>query len=287
MDIVSDWRLRTFRVVLPDSIEDGVRIPLVIVLHGAGTNGKIIEGHTGFSRLAETEGFAVVYPNAHEGKWNDGRFDGIDSKHTRRIDDVAFLKECLEMTLDRFPLDKERIHVVGASNGGMMTHRLLSEATELFAAGAAVISSISDSFYDRMKAKRPVPILMINGTEDAVVPWCGGNIRISRSPSLGRVVSVDDSVALWVRLNGCGPSAGREWLPDVDPDDDIRTWRDVYPPGEAGAEVVFYGVQGGGHTWPGGAQYLSHRIIGRASRDMDATRVIWDFFKGKTNPSGG
>ena len=37
-------------------------------------------------------------------------------------------------------------------------------------------------------------------------------------------------------------------------------------------------IEGGGHTWPGGPQYLPQSIIGRTSRDIDATPTIWEFF---------
>ncbi|MBW1972604.1 MAG: phospholipase, partial [Deltaproteobacteria bacterium] len=40
-----------------------------------------------------------------------------------------------------------------------------------------------------------------------------------------------------------------------------------------------YGIEGGGHTWPGGYQYLPERIIGKSSKDIDASKVIWNFFK--------
>ncbi|NMD03070.1 MAG: phospholipase, partial [Bacteroidales bacterium] len=46
-----------------------------------------------------------------------------------------------------------------------------------------------------------------------------------------------------------------------------------------GTEVILYAVEGGGHTWPGGFQYLPAWIIGKTSRDIDANEVIWAFFK--------
>jgi polyhydroxybutyrate depolymerase len=46
-----------------------------------------------------------------------------------------------------------------------------------------------------------------------------------------------------------------------------------------GTEVILYTVEGGGHTWPGGWQYLPEKIVGKTSRDTDANEVIWDFFK--------
>jgi polyhydroxybutyrate depolymerase len=42
---------------------------------------------------------------------------------------------------------------------------------------------------------------------------------------------------------------------------------------------VVYTIEGGGHTWPGGPQYLPVFLVGKASHNLDATQVIWDFFK--------
>ncbi|MCX6008557.1 MAG: hypothetical protein NTW48_00675 [Chloroflexi bacterium] len=46
-----------------------------------------------------------------------------------------------------------------------------------------------------------------------------------------------------------------------------------------GAEVVLYAIEGGGHTWPGGLQYLPELVIGKTSREFNASEVIWQFFK--------
>jgi polyhydroxybutyrate depolymerase len=67
--------------------------------------------------------------------------------------------------------------------------------------------------------------------------------------------------------------------PDRAPDDQTRVRREVYGSCRDGAEVVLYAVEGGGHTWPGGLQYLPARIVGRTSRDIDASELIWGFFK--------
>jgi polyhydroxybutyrate depolymerase len=44
-------------------------------------------------------------------------------------------------------------------------------------------------------------------------------------------------------------------------------------------EVVVYTIEGGGHTWPGGTQYLPVFLVGKASHNLDGTQVIWEFFK--------
>ena len=60
--------------------------------------------------------------------------------------------------------------------------------------------------------------------------------------------------------------------------DGCRIVRHVYG-GCSGADTVLCEIKGGGHTWPGGPQYLPVSIIGRTCRDFDATERIWDFFK--------
>ena len=81
--------------------------------------------------------------------------------------------------------------------------------------------------------------------------------------------------------NGCSVSPIVTREPDMDPKDGTRVRKEVYGNGKNGTEVILYIIEGGGHTWPGGYQYFNERLIGKTSRDMDANRVIWDFFKKK------
>ena len=45
---------------------------------------------------------------------------------------------------------------------------------------------------------------------------------------------------------------------------------------EDGAEVVLYEIQGGGHTWPGGA-LQPEVMLGKTCRDWNASEAIWQF----------
>ena len=71
---------------------------------------------------------------------------------------------------------------------------------------------------------------------------------------------------------------------DIDPEDGTRASVETFSGGKNGTEVVFYTVEGGGHAWPGGKQYLPVKVIGRVSRDFDATETIWEFFKNHPKP---
>ncbi|MCJ7744103.1 MAG: hypothetical protein MUO99_06035, partial [Dehalococcoidales bacterium] len=95
----------------------------------------------------------------------------------------------------------------------------------------------------------------------------------------GRILSVPDSVKYWVTYNQCSATPVITMEADTDPQDGTRVREEVYGQGKDGTEVILYAIEGGGHTWPGGLQYLSEVIIGRTSRDIDANAVIWDFFK--------
>jgi polyhydroxybutyrate depolymerase len=48
--------------------------------------------------------------------------------------------------------------------------------------------------------------------------------------------------------------------------------------------VILIRLEGGGHTWPGGLQYLPERLIGGVCRDFDATELIWTFFRRHSKP---
>ena len=111
-------------------------------------------------------------------------------------------------------------------------------------------------------------------TEPGTFPYQGGTVARNR----GETISVADIVRLWVTHDRCPDRPETALLPDRDPADGTRVRRSVYGPCAARTEVALYAIEGGGHTWPGGPQYLPVAIIGRTSRDIDATRLIWDFF---------
>ena len=127
---------------------------------------------------------------------------------------------------------------------------------------------------------RPVSVLAINNTEDPLVPYEGGEIIGGfRKIKLGKVLSVDESIAFWIERNMCSATPVVTEEPDLDPKDGTRVTRKDYINGTDGTEVILYSVEGGGHTWPGGIQYLPAWIIGKTCKDFDANEVIWSFFK--------
>ncbi|MCP4645877.1 MAG: prolyl oligopeptidase family serine peptidase [bacterium] len=269
---------RTYRVHLPPSFAKDGATPLVLVLHGAGGTGVRMERLTGFNTLADREEFVVAYPDGLDHQWNDGRGTTCSSSSKDALpDDVGFLTALIDRLVATHGLDAERVYVTGVSNGGMMSYRLVCERADVFAAAAPVIGNVPVNIADTCASAQPMPMLIVNGTADPLVPWDGGEVT-ALGLSCGEVLSVEESVGLFVDRNGCAAPGVVEALDDLDPDDGVLVTRTTYGSGCVGAEVVLYTLDGGGHVWPGRAQYAPVWLIGPTTQDMDATETIWAFF---------
>ncbi|GMW03562.1 MAG: hydrolase [Candidatus Hydrogenedentota bacterium] len=275
-ELQHDGQVRTYRLYVPP-VQTKAPVPLLVGLHGGGGNGTQFGRGVGFDALALSEGFIAVYPDAIEGNWNDGREDPAIESQRLGIDDVGFIRALVAHLASTQSIDASRIYVTGPSNGGMMTLRLACEASDVFAAAAPVIGNMPSALTPNCLPANSMPIQFINGMDDPLVPWEGGNVVVNGRPR-GMVDSVEDSVALWAQFNACDAPQPEEWLPDVDPSDGTRVWKRSYLNGTDGAEVILYGIQGGGHDWPGSkGSSLREGITGNTSQDIEATPLIWEF----------
>jgi polyhydroxybutyrate depolymerase len=251
--------------------------PIVIALHSGGGRARAFSTFTGFNKLADADGFIVAYPEGIEGNWNDGRSRVGNRALVDNIDDVGFILAIAQALAKDFAVDPKRVYVVGMSSGGVMALRAACDAADKIAAVAAVAAALPVRMKPLCNPSAPISVLIMNGSEDPVMPWRGGEIRLGLE-RLGRVISTDDTMTFWAEHDGCVTTPAVEDLPDKDPGDNTVVRRSVFPQCQA-AEVVLYTVDRGGHTWPGGPQYLPQAAVGRVTKDIDATAVIWDFFK--------
>ncbi|NLV43901.1 MAG: hypothetical protein GXY07_05305 [Candidatus Hydrogenedentes bacterium] len=274
--VVDGWE-RTFLLHLPPDVDAKEKRALVIVLHPFTGTGKSMERLTGFSALAEEENFIVAYPDGHQRVWNADPV-APSSILGPPADDVTFIAALIDHLIGTCNVDTGRIYVAGASSGGLMTHRVGCALAGRLAAAASVMITLPEGWQDAEQLPEPLPFLMVQGTDDPFFPWQGGTVNqgLFRQSEYQRA---EDSVAFWVRVNKALSPPVSITLPDVDPDDGTTVFRDIYAAGPGGVEVHFYGVNGGGHTWPGGAETWPKFLVGRTSRDIHATRIIWDFFK--------
>jgi len=259
--------IRHYELFVPN---DTPGLPLVIALHGNGGTGRQIERMTSFDSVAAREQFLVAYPDAVDHHWNDGRPE-LDTG----VDDVAFIASLIDEVARDHAIDRTRVYVTGASNGGIMTYRLGCDLTDRIAAIAPVIGNLPATITCAPHA--PLSVLAINGTRDPLVPYNGGSVARDR----GSVLSATLSTEAFARADGCGPASATIEEPDVDRADGSRTRRTSYTC-TAPIAVELLTLAGAGHTWPGGPQYLPRVLIGGTSRDFDGAERIWEFFAAHT-----
>jgi polyhydroxybutyrate depolymerase len=274
---------RTYIIHFPDTYVNSMKVPLVIALHGRGGEGSsmILVTKGGFSKLSDRNGFIVVYPDGIAKGWNDGRIDeeANDRALKENIDDVGFLSALIDRMIKDYNVDPQRVYVTGISNGAIMSYRLACELSGKIAAIAPVDGNIPFMLLHECFPSSPVSVLAINNVDDPLVPFEGGEIMGHfKRVKLGKVLSVNESISFWVRYNSCSDIPLIDQEPDRDPEDGTRVLRKEFTKGRRGTEVILYKIDGGGHTWPGGLQYLPAWLIGKTSRDIDACTVIWNFF---------
>jgi polyhydroxybutyrate depolymerase len=275
-----DGLKRTYVTHVPPSSGKTKPMPLVIALHGGGGTGEKMEKLTlgGFNKLSDREGFVVVYPDGIEAHWNDGRDKVKYRAHREKIDDVGSLSALIDHLAEGGTIDKRRVYVTGISNGTMMSNRLACELTGRVRAIAPVAGNMPYDLVPRCSPSRPIPVLMISGTKDPMMPWAGREAHFLRQ-EFGKVLAVPETIKFWVTHNRCAPAPAVTREPDKDPQDGTRVRKEVYAGCESGTEVILYAVDGGGHAWPGGYRYLPEKLIGKTSADVDANELIWNFFK--------
>ena len=273
---------RSYLVHVPPAHVTRSPLPLVIAVHGAFETAKDMEERTGLSDLADQEGFVAVYPNGMGllgflQHWNAGHCCGKAAADN--VDDVGFLKKVLEDVHKRLPIDKNRIYMVGFSNGGMLAYRFAAENSEILSALAVVAATIGSRsssdvpFWQIPDPNAPLPLIAFHGLDDDAIPAQGGI-----SPKRGgdqSFISVEDSMGFWVRSNGCDsePMLNQIHQNHIR----INTWQGC----RDNADVVLYLMENWQHVWPG-RYYTADLGPENPLKDFDAVDLIWDFFTSHT-----
>jgi polyhydroxybutyrate depolymerase len=276
--VESGGQTRTYLVHLPKNYDRAKHWPVVFVLHGGGGRGQGMDVLTHFDDFADRNGIIGVFPDGITSGWNDGRVAPRLAVHT--ADDVAFISALLDKLESEYSIDSARVYATGISNGGFMSFRLGCELAPRIAAVAPVASTLSNDLAKTCHPARPVPMLMINGTADPLVPYQGGNVFNDG----GAIFSAEASAQKWAQMNGCPSGPVTTTIPSKT-NGGLPTKIFKYSGCKSGADVELHAIERGGHTWPGGFQYLPESLIGKTSREFDANEVIWKFFSTHPQPA--
>jgi len=271
---------RHYEVVVPDGFARPG--PVLFVLHGGTRSGADIRRLTGFDKVGAQRGFATVFPDGLGNQWNDAR-RAPDSQLSEDIDDVGFLKGLAAKLVSDGIADPARIYATGMSNGGMMTFRLACEAADTFAAFAPVIANLPADAEAGCRPLRPVPMVIISGTQDRLVLWQGGPVAGMLPGDRGRTLSSSRTAAIFgERIGKCAEAASEAGLTLQD-GSGITPIRHSYNGCAGDIQVVLYEMQGMGHRWPQArSTHLAGpvgELMGTAPRDFPANRIIWDFLR--------
>jgi polyhydroxybutyrate depolymerase len=159
-----------------------------------------------------------------------------------------------------------------------MSIRLALDLTDKLAAVAPVTAQLSVALAEQTPPL-PISIMIMNGTDDPIVPFDGGEVQLFEfGRGRGEILSTLDTVERFRRYNDCEAVPALVKLPDSEPDDGTAVQIESYTNCADDTEVILVRVVGGGHTWPGGQPYLSPKIVGVVSQEINASEMILDFF---------
>lgn len=195
-------RARDYEVFVPERLSDPAAAPVVMVLHGCLQTEQNMIKETGFTELAERDGFIAVFPFIKSYPFLPPRNRNcwgffIEQQRHEGLGEPADLRRIFDAVEDEFPVDPERRYVAGLSSGAAMAVVMAVAYSEDIAAAGAVAGlpygedacAVQNACFtgiahqplgalvQAMQAeqqsaeeRRLVPIMVIHSTNDMVVP---------------------------------------------------------------------------------------------------------------------
>jgi len=259
----------TYFVHVPKSIDPNKKSPVVFKWHAYTSSPEEFRKLEKVDEVADKAGTIMVYPKSPDGSWDTGsccKFTGANR------DEEVFARELYKEVLGKVCADEKRIYTTGLSNGAMMSQMLACKMSDMFAAAVTVVGTLTIP-KAQCTPKRPIPILMINGTQDPLVGF--------NRPGLAGGLSVPDDHAFWAAKNQCTGE------PETTIDKGKATCKTYKT---CAAEVAFCVAEGMGHCMPGmvkesDTNCLTHGTpLGPPNDDIDGVQMGSDFLLRFTLP---
>jgi polyhydroxybutyrate depolymerase len=261
--IKSNGIYRSYRLYKPLSYNGTSAYPLVINLHGYGSNAYQQQYYSNFMAVADTAKFLIVHPqgtmdNSNQPYWNAG----IAPTGPK---DLQFISELIDSLSLHYTIDPNSIYSTGISNGGFMSNYMACNLSNKITAIASVAGTMFGPWAPSCNPPRPIPVMHVHGTADGTVPYNGMS---------GLILAVDSLMKFWRIHNNCGAAPTFTNLPDIVTSDGCTATRYLWSGGMFGSTNELYSITGGGHTWPGATT-----IVGVTNEDYNASVEIWRFFR--------
>lgn len=237
---------RTYVIHIPVGYVPTEPTPLVLNFHGSSRTGPEQEAYSGLAQVADDNTFILVSPDGLNEEWTIADAGDPGAAETP---DVVFTADLLAQLRAEYCIDDLRVFATGMSNGAQMASQVGCLLPDDFAA----IAPVSGVEYDACSGG-PMPVVAFHGTDDENVPFD----------------TAEPAMADWAAHNGC--TGGPATIPITEHVSMVSY------NGCAGADVVLYVVDGGGHTWPGAAEDVPYGGAGPTTHEIDASALIWAFF---------
>lgn len=264
--ITSAGTQRSYVLYVPKSY-GGAPVPLVFSFHGSGGVPQNQVETSRFDELADRHGFAAVFPagaftnSVTARSWNANVDEGVD--------DVQFVRDIIDDVAGMLNIDRKRIYTSGMSGGARMSSRLACELSDVLAAAAPVAGL---QYPDDCVLDRPIPIISFHGKADPVNQYV-----VSKDSRPYWRMGVETALDKWRQADGCSlDNDGDRLSQEVT----VYRWTDC----QGSAEIEFYLIDNGGHTWPGGPDRGPDSPGGITNQDISASELIWKFFSRHSLP---
>ena len=260
------------RIYIPAGFEAGQPTPVVLNFHGLGSTGIQQVALTEYEALAKSEGFIVVHPTGLDIPGRGASWE-LDQTDIPDRDDLTYANELIDLMIEEYCGDTNRIYSTGMSNGGFFTSRLVCELADRIAAASSIAGV---SHFEDCDPSRDVPFLAFHGTSDKVVPFSGGTSTLGEGVDGFFDQVMPEEFAEFAADAGCSPEPELETVSD-------EVSRFDYVNCDGGTPMSFYEIAGGGHTWPGSPLGpLLTAFLGETTADINATELSWQFFSEHT-----
>jgi polyhydroxybutyrate depolymerase len=250
-------------------------VPVVVALHGLGETVSGLRHSWTMDAVADREGFAVLYPLSLSDHWSyvDVRAVPLPGG-SGMVNDVGFITGLVSKLGADGVIDPTHAYVAGVSNGALMAYTLACQASERFAAVAAIISGMVEEQAAVCHPPNLVPLLVMAGTDDLFQNYDG-----AMGPNY-RIMSVPETLEFWRKPRAC---LGLDFkgAPHRDGDPTLAvlfSWTNCRDP----SPLRFWRIEGGGHALPSFAP-LSDRERARGphggrSQEIETAEELWRFF---------
>ena len=213
---------RTYRVNVPSGLSG--EVPLLLSLHGFGSNASQVEQFTGWTPFASARGFIVAYPQGRPSE-QGGAWDPYSANSA----DIAYLRDVVADISARWCVNPDRIHIDGWSNGAVMSQRMACAAADVFASAVSYGGGTPTlaGFATPCAPSRPISVGLFAGQFDFTY------------------LGLAQNASEWRAVNSCASTPAQT----SDQYGSTKTYSCA-----AGTKVIARTVAYTSHNWPSGAQ---------------------------------